>query len=116
MTRLTAVLIAILLLAGCAPKIEEEDAAALIRDVQPLFLRDLGEVPSDVWPASVAKLEPQHVFVKDEGLYIAIDVLFVQEQGLFVPRPGQEFVPSGVGSDPSYSALAHGIYSYKVKG
>ena len=109
-------LLAALVTAGCAPKMEQATATALMTEVEPLFQRSLGQVPASEWSPTLRDLRPERVELRAEGLYIATDSFFVQEDGYFVLRSGSHFNPPGAGSDPSYTALWNRVYLYRIKG
>ena len=80
----------------------------------PALMRKSGMVPASQWPPEIARLKPNQVYVAPEGMYITTSSLFVQEWGLFVPR-ASEFAAQP-GTDPSYTLLGQGVFSYHVKG
>lgn len=67
------------------------------------------------WPPEIRALNPESVSKSEKGIYIKLDSSFVEESGLFIPRPGTT-VETGAHSDPDYVLLGEGIYSYHVTG
>ena len=101
-------------LAGCGP--DAEELAALQR-VAPRLLQAAppsGPVPPGQWPPAVEALHPESVYARPEGIYIVTSTFFVQEKGVFLPRsPEFDAVP---GSDPEFTRLIQGVYSYTIRG
>lgn len=73
-----------------------------------------GEIPAKHWPSAVTKLSPERVYSSSDGLYLVLSSSFVEERGLFVPRSAG-FAGSN-GTDPSYTAVGQGVFSYRIKG
>jgi hypothetical protein len=73
-----------------------------------------GPVPASQWPAPLGRLKPEMVYVTPEGLYVVTSSFFVEEEGLFVPRSAGFAVHPG--TDPSYTPLGPGVFSYRIKG
>ncbi len=110
-----AVAFLVIALAACSPRLQPSDLASLA-SAAPALLQDplqAGDIPASKWPAAIARLKPDRVYATPDGLYIATSSFFVQEWGLFVPRSG--FTPQQ-GTDPSYTSIGQGIFSYHVKG
>ena len=108
-----AAVLATLLLAACRATPEESQLAALAA-ATPKLLQASGDIPQSAWPAGLAQLDPERVRVTPEGLYVVLSSAGVEERGLFVPR-AQGFAGSR-GTDPSYTRLGQGVFSYHVKG
>ena len=117
MRRLTALSIACALIAACTPRISDAEALALAREVAPLFEHHtaVGPLPREVWPASVATLKPQGVYVRADGLYVVTWSLFVGERGVFVPKAKASF-SANHGTDPQYEPVGHGVFVYRISG
>ena len=79
-----------------------------------LSVSQSGDIPHAQWPAAIARLTPERVYVTPDGLYVVTSSSFVEEQGLFVPRSAN-FAPQP-GTDPSYTLLGTGVFSYRIKG
>ncbi|RDV23903.1 hypothetical protein DXV75_16820 [Alteromonas aestuariivivens] len=67
------------------------------------------------FPVQIANLDPERVYLTDQGLYIQLDSFFVQESGLFVPNKplDSSFVES---LDPKYTRLSGSVFSYIIRG
>jgi len=117
MKRLAALSVACLVSAGCTPHISDAEASALAREVSSLLQRHTkaGPLPRESWPASVANLKPQAVYIRAEGLYITTSSVFVGERGVFVPNSKVSFRPVR-GTDPQYEPVSHGIFVYRIAG
>src|SRR5262245_23256472 len=91
--RTAALALGCVLLAACDTRISDAEAIALAREVAPLLKQQVavGLLPREMWPASVAALDPTAVYVRAEGLYIATSSLLVEERGVFVPRATGSF-------------------------
>ena len=72
------------------------------------------EIPATDWPLAVAQLSPERVYSSPEGLYVVLSSSFVQERGVFVPRSAD--FSGGTGTDPSYTSVGQGVFSYLIKG
>ena len=106
---------AALLAVACSRTPEPAQVSALAA-VAPSLLSQAatGEIARSQWPAGIAGLEPERVRVAPEGLYVVLSSVGVEEHALFVPSaPGFAASP---GTDPSYTALGQGVFSYHVKG
>jgi len=117
MKRLLAVCVACFLGTACTPHVSEADASTLAREVAPLLQRQgsAGSLPRTSWPASVAALKPQAVYLRAEGLYIITSSFFTDERGVFVLNPMAGFSPAR-GTDPSYQPVGHGVFVYRRAG
>jgi hypothetical protein len=62
----------------------------------------------------VAQLNPERVRAAPEGLYIVLSSTGVEERGLFLPRAAG--FTGSAGTDPSYTPIGQGVFSYHVKG
>jgi hypothetical protein len=111
-----AILVLTLCLCSCGGSVPEtQDVAALANEgASVLAATKIGELAPAKWPSAISRLDPERVYVAEEGLYVVTWSSFVQERGLFVPRD-PDFVPE-VGADPSYVAIRNGVYAYRVKG
>lgn len=102
-------------LCGCG---SAADAAALDElgraGAAVLTASSTGELPAARWPAAIARLDPERVYVTSEGLHIVTSSAFVEEQGFFVPRD-PTFAPQA-GGDPTYVPVRSGVFSYRLKG
>ena len=111
-----AALLVVLLASACTrtPRTDELAKIATLAPSIMLKADSSNEIQQADWPQALAKLQPERVYVRPEGLYIVLSSFFVEERGVFVPRsPG--FVPS-TGSDPSYTSTGPGIFAYRIKG
>jgi hypothetical protein len=112
----TAIAILVAVLAACGRTPQSSELVSLA-SAAPALLREspqTDEVPASKWPAAVARLKPERVYATPDGLYIATSSFFVQEWGLFVPRSAG-FVAQP-GTDPSYTSIGQGVFSYHLKG
>ena len=103
-------------LTACSPTLRSSDLASLA-SAAPTLLQEpaqTGDIPAAKWPTAIARLKPERVYATPDGLYVATSSFFVQEWGLFVPRSAG-FTPQR-GTDPSYTSIGQGIFSYRVKG
>ena len=103
-------------LVACSRTPAPQELAALA-SVVPAVLRatpQSGAVSASQWPAPLAGLNPERVYVTPEGLYVVTSSFFVEEQGLFVPRLAGFTIQ--LGTDPSYTPLGSGVFSYRIKG
>ncbi|KRA70685.1 hypothetical protein ASD78_17775 [Lysobacter sp. Root667] len=71
------------------------------------------DIPAAQWPDALKRLAPKRVYNTADGLYIVTSSFFVTEQGIFVPRNMQVPPP---GSDPAYTPIGSGFYSYRIEG
>lgn len=109
---------AVLLLTACCRIPELTDNQATIIQEQGVALLqqlELGAVEREAWPAAISALNPEALRIEEDGLYIVIGILFVEEWGFFVTRDGVDFVPT-VGGDPSYSRISGRLFEYRVAG
>ena len=74
----------------------------------------VADIPTSQWPPAIAKFKPERVYVTPDGLYVVTSSFFVQERGFFVPRSTGFTDQSG--TDPAYTSIGQGIYSYHIKG
>jgi hypothetical protein len=111
-----AVLVLTLCLCSCGGSVPEAQEVAALANVGTTVLATtkVGGLEPSKWPSAIASLDPERVYVSEEGLYIVISSWFVEERGLFVPRD-PDFVPE-VGTDPSYVSIRKGVYAYRIKG
>ncbi len=72
------------------------------------------DVRASQWPPAVTRLKPERVHARPEGLYLVTSSTFVQERGIFVPR--SVTFTSRSGTDPAYTPIGQGIYSYRISG
>ena len=103
-------------LAACS-RIPEPSQLSDLTIVGPAVLRaapESGSVPSSQWPASLVRLKPERVYSTPEGLYVVTSSSFVEEQGLFVPRSAS--FTAQPGSDPEYTPIGQGLFSYRIRG
>jgi hypothetical protein len=73
-----------------------------------------GSLPESQWPAELARFKPTRVYATPDGLYLVISSSFVQEEGLFVPRSSG--FAAQPGTDPEYTLIGQGVFSYRIKG
>lgn len=73
-----------------------------------------GDISAKHWPPAVTKLSPERVYSSSDGLYLVLSSSFVEERGLFVPRSAG--FSGGTGTDPSYTFVSQGVFSYRIKG
>jgi hypothetical protein len=73
-----------------------------------------GDISAEYWPPAVATLSPERVYSSPDGLYLVLSSSFVRERGLFVPR--STGFAGGTGTDPSYTSVGQGVFSYRIKG
>ena len=111
--RLALVVFLVVALVACGRTPLPSELAGLA-SAAPTLMRESGVVPASQWPPAIARLKPEQVYVAPEGLYVTTSSLFVQEWGLFVPRAAG--FAAQLGTDPSYTALGQGVFSYHVKG
>jgi hypothetical protein len=110
-------IVASAMLQGCAPRLSESQVQAIARDAPGVIAnhRALSIIESDEWPASIAALDPQAVFVSVDGLYIVTASFFTSQWGVFVPCSPTGFSPTP-GGDPEYTHIADGVYSFHGSG
>jgi hypothetical protein len=115
--RLAVVFIACVLSVACTPDVSHPEASTLAREVGLLLERRpaVGPLPRELWPSSVAKLKPQAVYVRAEGLYITTWSFFAQERGVFVLNPKAALTPVR-GTDPHYEPVGQGVFVYRIAG
>lgn len=110
-------LAALVLLAGCAPNLSPSEIQALARDATDVLANH--PAPSIIeakdWPASIAALDPEAVFVSVDGLYVVTTSFLASEWGVFVPLSTKHPSP-GSGNDPSYTLIAEGVYTFHISG
>jgi hypothetical protein len=103
------------LLSGCSESIEDDDLdlnqvesdAVLILESNVLNLAEL--------PFSISSLNPKHVYISDDGLYIQLSGFWVSEKGLFVPID-RTTDWSNTGKDPEFKRIYGNVYSYIIRG
>lgn len=66
-------------------------------------------------PEQIEALDPQTVYVTNEGLFIQLDSFFVSESGLFIPNKHMDSVLLK-SADPKYTRLSENVYSYVISG
>ena len=117
MKRLFAACAVATLSAACTPDISQAEASDLARDVAPLFQQKAfsNALPRISWPAGVVALKPKAVYLRREGLYVVTSSFLAQEHGVFIVNPTAGFTPTQ-GSDPSYTPVGHGVFTYRVAG
>ncbi len=116
MVRSIAVVASALLLAGCYFGSRAHELAAL-QKVAPGLLQAVpvsGALLEERWPAELKQLGAKSVYARPEGVYVVTSGFFVRESGIFLPR-WPSFQASR-GSDPAYTRIVEGLYSYSVKG
>jgi len=69
------------------------------------------DVPKTDWPNAISKFSPLGVRMNDDGVYVVLKRLFVEESGLFLLPMSSVFQPS-TGGDPSYRQLRGQVYWY----
>ena len=101
---------------ACTPTPPNDAVLAELAALAPALLKQYQSslIPADKWPLTIVRLKPRHVLANSTGLYIARSHFFVLESGLFVPR-APDFAPKE-GTDPSYSPLTSGVFSYRISG
>lgn len=110
-------IIGIVLLAGCTPHLSEFQVDAIARDAPTVIANYHAPSiiePSD-WPASIAALNPEGVFVSVDGLYIVTTSFLASQWGVFVPCSPKGFSPA-TGHDPTYTLVANGVYTFHISG
>jgi hypothetical protein len=90
-------------------------AEKLTNEADELCAKFDGEIPIDAWPDEIAKLKPEFLRIREEGLYIRLRSFFVTESGLFVLRRASKFNPQSDG-DPFYRLLYARVYRYRIEG
>jgi hypothetical protein len=73
------------------------------------------EIPQSGWPSSLRALEPSNIRLEPEGLYVTTSSFLESEWGVFVPCEPATFAPKG-GSDPRYTSVGSGVFTYYVAG
>jgi hypothetical protein len=105
-------------LIACArvPDVDSDVAANVSNEaLEVLSSAEIGELDKSLWPDGIARLNPESVLVRPEGLYIVTGRRFVEEWGYFVARDVQAFtLPQG--GDPSYKRITEYLFKYKVTG
>lgn len=111
--------LALLLSAACSPvpSLDEAEAAEVVREARELMSssKEGESISADRWPAAIRRLDPNSVRVDKEGLYIVTYTLYVEEQGLFVPREPSTFVAEGR-FEPSFGRMHPSLFSYRIAG
>ena len=111
-------LVACTFLSGCSPSLSGAEADGLAADSRPLLNARCGS-PGPVspmhWPESVRLQQPQSVWVKADGLYVATSSFMESEWGIFVPCKPEQFRATP-GTDPSFEKLGESAYSYHLAG
>ena len=110
----TLVLAAVAAIAGCAGGHDDRARADALAEVAPTILAATPRIDAARWPAALAALKPERVYVTPEGVYVVTSSFFTDERGLFVPRD-PDFAPAR-GADPSYAIIRPGVFSYRIKG
>lgn len=105
-----------LLIAGCGQKLAPQQASDLASQARRLLRQHplAGEIAPAQWPAAIAALRPERVYVRAEGLYIRKSSFFVTEGGYFVPASLE--ADFGRAGDPAYRPIAEGVYAYRIEG
>jgi hypothetical protein len=108
---------AIALLGGCAPDLSESEIQAIARDAPAMISNH--PAPSIIepkeWPPSIAALNPEAVFVSVDGLYVVTASFLTSQWGVFVPCSPRQRSPDS-GSDPTYTPIAEGVYTFHIAG
>lgn len=114
--RLALALLLAISLAACQRTPSPAELEDLIIEVPELRqAAPLGrDIPAAQWPDALTRLNPKRVYNTADGLYIATSSFFVREQGIYVPRDAQWVPPAG--SDPAYTPIGLGFYSYRIEG
>lgn len=101
---------------GCARTPDSTQLAQLAAAAPAIFSQATpdGDISAKHWPPAVAKLNPERVYRSSDGLYLVLSSSFVDERGLFVPRSAG--FSGGTGTDPSYTLVGQGVFSYRIKG
>lgn len=110
----------VLALSACSsrPDVHPDSAAALSAMAHALMdsNRRSDTVQYPPWPPEIWKfLDPEQIRIHPEGVYIATDSSFVEEDGVFVPRDVTTFRPDSSG-DPSYTPVALDVFTYHIAG
>lgn len=113
------VAVAVLVLTGLAACSRAPDHSQLagLAAVGPSILQAVprsGSLPESQWPAELARFKPKRVYATPDGLYLVTSAGFVQEEGLFVPRSSG--FTAQPGTDPEYTLIGQGVFSYRIKG
>jgi hypothetical protein len=112
---LVAAILTALLASGCGRTPQGAQLVALAATAPGLLSETRsGEIPKSKWPSGVAQLDPESVRAAPEGLYVVLSSAGVEEHGLFVPRAAG--LAGSAGTDPSYTPIGQGVFSYHVKG
>jgi hypothetical protein len=108
-------LAAIALLAGCAPNLSDSEIQAIARDAPIVIAKypALSIIDPKDWPPSIAALNPEAVFVSVDGLYVVTTSFLTSQWGVFVPCSPKRASP-GSGSDPSYTLIGDGVYTFHI--
>jgi hypothetical protein len=107
-------------LSACSsrPDVDPESAPALSAMAHALMDRNprSDTVQYPPWPPEIRELlDPEQIRIHPEGVYIATDSSFVEEDGVFVPRDVTKFRPDSSG-DPRYTPVALDVFTYPVAG
>ena len=114
--RLALIASVLVCLGACSRTLAPSEIASL-SDAAPGVLQAASlssDVPASQWPPAVSRLKPERVYVTPDGLYVVTSSFFVEERGFFVPRTAGFSGQSG--TDPSYTLIGQGVYSYHIKG
>lgn len=57
----------------------------------------------------------KRIYEDDNGYYVRLHRLFVEESGYYIAKPGVEIVASP-GTDPSFKKIEDCVYEYVIKG
>ena len=113
--KLITFLILLTLIGGCIDhhSASSYDLKAVESDAENILSN--GYVDFDNLPTGIRKLNPKHIRISSEGLYIVLDSSFVAESGFFIPSPTTE-VNTTSGNDPEFKRISGNVYSYIIKG
>ncbi|WP_028109133.1 hypothetical protein [Ferrimonas futtsuensis] len=76
---------------------------------------ELPGMPITPIPKTMSELEPESVFVTDEGVYIELSSFWVTSEGVFVVRPGAESVIEEW-VDPHFELIKGRVYRFSIAG
>ena len=101
-----------------AALVKRVGAGRIVRGVE--ALRSLNrsqkrEVPRSQWPDAIKALEPQGVFVDQEGVWVAKSSGYIEGEGLLIVFPGEK-EPEEHWGDPSIWRVEKGIFWYQFTG
>lgn len=74
-----------------------------------------GSLPVENWPKILSDLNPEEIYVTDDGVNIVMYRRFVEEHGIYILFPGLKPLELG-GTDPVFEIIEKDVYWYLVAG